>query len=153
MIKDVMVRLDGSSGDDARLAAATQISEIFQSHITGLFFNVMTDEFNGANVNRAAHAPDAARRAGDAVETMLFQRLTRLQQPTNLRRFDVTSVLDISGTALPVVRTADTPQSISRTLCELPANRSVTERCHSRSCQRSCGSWSVTVASSRPSLH
>jgi hypothetical protein len=37
MIKDVMVRLDGGSGDDARLAAATQIAEIFQSHITGLF--------------------------------------------------------------------------------------------------------------------
>lgn len=104
MIKDVMVRLDGGSGDDARLAAATQIAEIFQSHITGLFFNVVPDEFNGANVNQAARAPDA----GDAVETMLFQRLTRLQQPTNLRRFDVAGVLDIAETALPVVRTADT---------------------------------------------
>ncbi len=108
MIKDVMVRLDGGSGDDARLAAATQIAEIFQSHITGLFLNVVPDEFNGANVNQAAQAPDAARRAADAVETMLFQRLTQLQQPTNLRRFDVAGVLDISGTALPVVRTADT---------------------------------------------
>ncbi len=103
-----MVQLDGGSGDDARLAAATQISEIFQSHITGLFFNVVPDEFNGANVNQAAQAPDAARRAGDAVETMLLQRLTQLQQPTNLRRFDVAGVLDISGTALPLVRTADT---------------------------------------------
>jgi len=27
MIKDVMVRLDGTSGDDARLAAASQIAE------------------------------------------------------------------------------------------------------------------------------
>src|SRR5712671_1386241 len=108
MIKDVMVRLDGGSGDDARLAAATQIAEIFQSHITGLFLNVVPDEFNGANVKQATQTPDAARRAGDAVETMLFQRLTQLQQPTNLRRFDVTGVLDISGTALPVVRTADT---------------------------------------------
>jgi nucleotide-binding universal stress UspA family protein len=108
MIKDVMVRLDGGSGDDARLAAATQISEIFQSHITGLFFNFVPDEFNGTNVNQAAPAPDAARRAGDAVETMLFQRLTQLELPTNLRRFDVASVLDIAGTALPVVRTADT---------------------------------------------
>ena len=108
MIKDVMVRLDGGSGDDARLAAATQIAEIFQSHITGLFFNIVPDEFNGANVNQAAQAPDAARRAADAVETMLFQRLTQLQQPTNLRRFDVAGVLDIFETALPVVRTADT---------------------------------------------
>jgi hypothetical protein len=43
MIKDVMVRLDGTSGDDARLAAATQIAQIFESHITGLFFNVVPD--------------------------------------------------------------------------------------------------------------
>lgn len=57
MIKDVMVRLDGGSGDDARLAAATHIAEIFQSHITGLFFNVVPDEFNGANINQAAQ-PD-----------------------------------------------------------------------------------------------
>ena len=53
MIRDVMVRLDGSAGDDARLAAATQIAEIFQSHITGLFFNVAPDEFGGANANQA----------------------------------------------------------------------------------------------------
>jgi len=108
MIKDVMVQLNGGSEDDARLAAATQIAEMFQSHITGLFFNVVGDEFSGANVNQAAQAPDAARRAGDAVETILFQRLTRLQQPTNLRRFDVAGLLDIAGTALPLVRTADT---------------------------------------------
>jgi nucleotide-binding universal stress UspA family protein len=108
MIKDVMVRLDGGSGDDARLAAATQIAGIFQSHITGLFFNVVPDEFSGGNVNQAAQAPAAARQAGDAVETMLFQRLDRLQRPTSLRRFDVAGVLDIAETALPVVRTADT---------------------------------------------
>jgi hypothetical protein len=45
MIKDVMVRLDGTSGDDVRLAAANQIPEIFESHntfyLTGLFFNVL----------------------------------------------------------------------------------------------------------------
>ena len=92
----------------------------------------MPDEFNGANVNQAAQAPDAARRAADAVETMLFQRLTQLQQPTNLRRFDVAGVLDISGTALPVVRTADTfvalrpndrsnePEDWLKTCCSAP---------------------------------
>src|SRR5258707_4644136 len=105
MIKDVMVRLDGGSGDDARLAAATQIAEIFQSHITGLFFNVVPDEFNGANVNQAAQAPEAARRAGDAVETMLFQRLTQLQQPTNLRRLELAGGIDHFVLALPHVGT------------------------------------------------
>src|SRR5258706_16191493 len=118
MIKDVMVRLDGDSGDDARLAAATQIAEIFQSHITGLFFNVVPDEFNGSNVNQAAQAPDAARRAGDAVETMLFQRLTQLQQPTNLRRFDGAAVLDIFGAALPLVRP---PENFAALRPQVPA--------------------------------
>ena len=103
-----MVRLDGTPGDDARLAAATQIAEIFQSHITGLFFNIVPDGFNRADTNQVAKSPDAARQAGDATETMLFQRLTGLQQPTNLRRFDVTGDLDISEAALPVARTADT---------------------------------------------
>jgi citrate lyase gamma subunit len=87
-IKDVMVRLDGTSGDDARLAAASQIAEIFGSHITGLFFNVLSrDGFDGAD----AKALHAARKAGDATENMLFQRLKQLQQSTRLRRFDVAS--------------------------------------------------------------
>jgi uncharacterized protein YccT (UPF0319 family) len=64
MIKDVMVRLDGTSGDDVRLAAVNQIAVIFESHITGLFFNVLPE-------------------AGDVIEATVFQRLTRLQhQPT-----------------------------------------------------------------------
>jgi hypothetical protein len=33
MIKDVMVRLDGTSADDVRLAAANLIAETFESHI------------------------------------------------------------------------------------------------------------------------
>jgi hypothetical protein len=79
MIKDVMVRLDGTSGDDARLAAATQIAQIFESHITGLFFNVVPNGLNDV----AAKPPDVARQTGDATEAMLFQRLTRRNsQPT-----------------------------------------------------------------------
>ena len=88
MIKDVMVRLDGTSGDDVRLAAVNQIAVIFESHITGLFFNVLPE-------------------AGDVIEATVFQRLTRLQHPTNLRRFDVIGDGDISDTALPLARTAD----------------------------------------------
>jgi hypothetical protein len=41
MIKDVMVRLDGTRADDARLAAVDQIAENFDSHIVGLFLNVL----------------------------------------------------------------------------------------------------------------
>jgi nucleotide-binding universal stress UspA family protein len=98
MIKDVMVRLDGTSGDDVRLAAVNQIAGIFESHITGLFFNVLS-----------SIGPDgaAAKQAGDIIEAAVFERLTRLQHPSNLRRFDVTGDGDISDTTLPLARAVD----------------------------------------------
>jgi hypothetical protein len=108
VFKDVMVQLDGTSADDARLAAAVQIAATFDGHITGLFFNIVPNEPDGGAADQAANSKDAARQAGDATETMLFQRLTRLQLSTNLRRFDVTGDLDMSEIALPVARTADT---------------------------------------------
>jgi nucleotide-binding universal stress UspA family protein len=112
MIKDVMVRLDGTSGDDVRLTAASQIAEIFEGHITGLFFNVLPpppirDGVNSGTASQATKLVDTARQAGDAIETTVFERLTRLQQPTNLRRFDVVGDGDISDTALPLARAAD----------------------------------------------
>jgi len=96
MIKDVMVRLDGSSGDDARLAAVTQIARMFEGHVTALFFNVVPE----------GHAETAGKSA-DQTENLLFERLGRLQLSAVLRRLDIKDPLDISGSALPVVRTAD----------------------------------------------
>jgi nucleotide-binding universal stress UspA family protein len=112
MIKDVMVRLDGTSGDDVRLAAANQIAEIFESHINALLFNVLPsiipDGFNGFGADQAAKLFDTAKQAGDAIEATVFERLTQLQHPTTLRRFDVIGETDISDTALTLARAADT---------------------------------------------
>lgn len=108
MIKDIMLRLDGTSADDARLAAAAQIAAMFDGHITGLFFNIVRDELEGGSADQTAKAKEAARQAGDATEAILFQRLTRLQHSANLRRFDVTGDLDMAETALLMARTADT---------------------------------------------
>jgi len=112
MIKDVMVRLDGTSGDDVRLAAVNQIAEIFDSHITGLLFNALPplvpDGFNGAGANEVTKLLDAARQAGDAIEATVFQRLAELPHPANLRRFDVVDNNDASDTALQMARAADT---------------------------------------------
>src|SRR6202049_1810547 len=109
MIKDVMVRLDGTSGDDVRLAAVNQIAEIFESHITGLFFNVLSslvpDGRNGAGAGQAAKL--LAKQAGDIIEATVFERLTQLQHPSNLRRFDVIGDGDISDTTLPLARAVD----------------------------------------------
>jgi nucleotide-binding universal stress UspA family protein len=111
MIKDVMVRLDGTSGDDVRLAAVNQIAEIFESHITGLFFNVLSslvpDGRNSAGAGQAAKLLDTAKQAGDVIEATVFKRLTRLQHPSNLRRFDVIGDGDISDTTLPLARAVD----------------------------------------------
>ena len=112
MIKDVMVRLDGTSGDDVRLAAVNQIAEIFESQITGLLFNVLPslvpDGFNGAGANQITKLLDTAREAGDAIESTVLQRLAQLERPANLRRFDVIGDDDISDTALQMARAADT---------------------------------------------
>jgi nucleotide-binding universal stress UspA family protein len=108
MIKDVMLRLDGTSADDARLAAAAQIAAMFDGQITGLFFNIVRDELEGGSADQTAKSKEAARQAGDATEAILFQRLTRLQHSANLRRFDVTGDLDMAETALLMARTADT---------------------------------------------
>jgi len=112
MIKDVRVRLDGTSADDVRLAVVNQIAEIFDSHITGLFFNVLPslvpDGFNGAGANQITKLLDTAREAGDAIESTVLQRLAQLEHPANLRRFDVIGDDDISDTALQMARAADT---------------------------------------------
>ena len=112
MIKDVMVRLDGTSGDDVRLAAVNQIAEIFESQITGLLFNVLPslvpDGFNGAGANQITKLLDTAREAGDAIESTVLQRLAQLEHPANLRRFDVIGGDDICDTALQMARAADT---------------------------------------------
>jgi nucleotide-binding universal stress UspA family protein len=112
MIKDVMVRLDGTSGDDVRLAAVNLIAEIFESHITGLFFNVVPslvpDGLTDAGEPQASKLLDTARAAGDSIEAAVLERLTRLQHPANLRRFDVIGDGDISDMALPLARAADT---------------------------------------------
>ena len=41
MIKDVMVYLDGTAADEARLAAVDDIADLFRSRIIGLFLNIL----------------------------------------------------------------------------------------------------------------
>jgi nucleotide-binding universal stress UspA family protein len=92
MIKDVMVRLDGTRADDARLTAADQIAEYFDSHIIGLFLNVLPllipAEGDSAAAVESVQLVDRARVIGDKLEAKLRQRLARLQKPVDLRRFD-----------------------------------------------------------------
>jgi nucleotide-binding universal stress UspA family protein len=94
MIKDVMLRLDGSAADEVRLAAVNHIADLFDSHVIGLFINVLPVVIapeDGIGAARAAELLEAARQAGDKVEARVRERLNRLQKPVELRRFDILS--------------------------------------------------------------
>ena len=110
MIKDVMVRLDGTAADEVRLAAANDIADLFQSQVIGLFLNVLPVVIaaeDGIGAIRAAELLQKAREAGDSIEARLTQRLARLQKPMELRRFDILN--DAAGdVAAREARAADT---------------------------------------------
>ena len=91
MIKDVMVRLDGSAADDVRLSAAKDLAEAFDGQLVALFINVLPhivpDE--GVTVVDSVELITQAREAGDATEARLNDRLSQIRKRFELRRFDV----------------------------------------------------------------
>lgn len=111
MIKDVMVYLDGSLTDELRLAAVEDIANSFESHVIGLYLNILPAlvpvETDAAGVIRAAELTEQARRAGDRMEAVLAKRLARLNHPVETRRFDALAD-DISNIASREARAADT---------------------------------------------
>jgi nucleotide-binding universal stress UspA family protein len=109
MIKNVMVRLDGTFRDEGRLAAVNQIADIFESHITGLFFNVLSSTVQGyhADASQDGQSLSTAKHAGNIIEGTVLERLSRSQHTNCLRRFDVADESDISDAAMPLARTAD----------------------------------------------
>ena len=92
MIKDVMVPLDGTAADEARLTAANDIADLFQSQIIGLFLNILPvviAQEDGIGAMQATRLLQTAREAGDKTEARLMKKLARLQKPGELHRFDI----------------------------------------------------------------
>ena len=58
MIKDVMIRLDGTGADGPRLAAAQSLAETFHGQIIGLFLNTLplplAPDFEGGGTVQSA---------------------------------------------------------------------------------------------------
>src|SRR3982075_2616257 len=112
MIKDVMVWLDGGISDEVRLAAAADIARRLESRvIIGLFLNplplpVAVDADVGGAV-ATADLLERAREAGDRTERLLAQRLSLLDRPVEIRRFDVLAG-EIADIAARETRSADT---------------------------------------------
>ncbi len=98
MIKDIMVHLDGSPEDEIRLEYGQAIASVGQAHLIGVFTNLLPDlsiamPFDGgaaAVVQIVTELEEQARKDGDATSKRLAERLTGLQVPTEMRRFDET---------------------------------------------------------------
>jgi nucleotide-binding universal stress UspA family protein len=87
-----------------------QIAEYFDSHVIGLFLNVLPllipAEGDALATAESVRLADKARLVGDKLEAKLRQRLARLQKPVELRRFDTFG--DVMGeVAAREARTAD----------------------------------------------
>ncbi len=98
MIKDIMVHLDGTAVDEARIAQAEAIATIWGAHVTGLFTNVLPDYAMAMPVGAAAAGmsivadlEQRAREEADASIATLVERFKRLSVPNEIRRFDATS--------------------------------------------------------------
>src|SRR6202165_1952674 len=112
MIKDVMVWLDGGISDEIRLAAVAEIAIRLESKvIIGLFLNPLPlpgpvdGDISGALTT--AELMNRAREAGDKTEALLARRLSQLERPVEIRRFDVLAD-DIANIAAREARSADT---------------------------------------------
>jgi nucleotide-binding universal stress UspA family protein len=112
MIKDVMVWLDGGISDEVRLAAVADIARRLESPVViGLFLNPLplpaAVDGDVAGTVTAADLLERAREAGDRTESLLAQRLSLLERPVEIRRFDVMAG-DIADVAAREARSADT---------------------------------------------
>ena len=112
MIKDVMVWLDGGISDEVRLAAVADIAQRLESRVViGLFLNPLplpaAVDGDIAGTVTAADLLERAREAGDRTERLLAQRLSLLERPVEIRRFDVLAG-DVADVAAREARSADT---------------------------------------------
>ena len=112
MIKDVMVRLEGTVADDIRLAAAVDISRRFDGHVIGLFLNILpppvpADPDAAGVLQTNLLFFEEARAAGDATLQLLSARLNDLDVPFEIRRFDILSG-EIPSVCAREARSADT---------------------------------------------
>ncbi len=111
MIKGVMVHLEGTTADEARLATANGIAELFDGHVIGLFLNLIPTPLPSEEASTTAIASAElvakVREAGDATEATLSRRLFRLNRPVALRRFDVFDD-SVGALAAREARSADT---------------------------------------------
>ena len=97
MIRDIMVHLDGSASDEARLEYGQVIASTFQAYLIGMLTNPLPDlaipmpmDGGAAAIQVMTDLENQARNDGDAAARRLTERLASLQVQTELRRCDET---------------------------------------------------------------
>src|SRR5215213_7430831 len=92
MIKDIIVHLDGSAEDVARLAYAEIIASAWGAHMTAIFTNLLPDLAvatpmdGGAVMGMLTEWQNQAQREGDTVSRRLAARLAKIARPNEFRR-------------------------------------------------------------------
>lgn len=109
MIKVVLVRLDGTPGDEVRFAASGSLAKLFDAQIVGLLLNVLPEpalaEAN-VSVDYWTRMLEQARQRGREMEEDLGKRLRDIAASAELRRFDVYAE-EQAGVTARECRTAD----------------------------------------------
>lgn len=91
MIKVAMVHLDGTEGDELRMAAAESLVALFGAHVIALLLNPLPKiipSSGGAAAQLWTQLTELAHEAGNRAEAALVRRLSRLATSSEIRRFD-----------------------------------------------------------------
>lgn len=92
MIRVILVRLDGTPGDEFRLLACEGLATLFDAHVVGLFLNVLPEPSlagSGTTLEFWTRAMDQARERGKTMQAEFTSRLRDMMRSSECRRFDV----------------------------------------------------------------
>lgn len=95
-MKDLLVFLDGSGADEARIVQAEALASRHDAFLTGLFCNALPEvmfasEAGMASIDVVSQMQDSSRAEGDTKAEVLATRFSRLSVLNEIRRFDVYS--------------------------------------------------------------
>lgn len=93
MIKDIIVHLDATADDEARLWHAENIARTFEAHITGLYVNVLPDvmipvDGGVAAASLLADLQEQSRDAAERASVSLRARMAKLGVSNTLQRLE-----------------------------------------------------------------
>lgn len=110
-MKDLLVFLDGTQADEARIVQAEALANRHDSFLTGLYCNALPEvmfasEAGMASIDVVSQMQDSSRAEGDAKAEAIAARFGRLSVNNEVRRFDVYSS-QMGLTLANEARTAD----------------------------------------------